>query len=78
MTRKITFGLFAAAAIGAAAVLPTSASAHGFHGWGWGFGHHGFYGFGGPALVVDDGCLVREMVQTRRGPRIRLVNVCGY
>jgi hypothetical protein len=81
MTRKSIVGLFAAACLGAAALLPSTASAHGFHhGWGWGggYGHH-FYG--GPAFVVGGGyddCLQRRIVETRRGPRVRLVNVCGY
>jgi len=74
MMRKTTLGLLAAAALGMTALLPSAASAHGFHGW---HHHHGFFGFG-PAFVVDDGCLVREVVPTRRGPRVRLVNVCGY
>ncbi len=79
MMRKTTLGLLAAAALAMSALIPSAASAHGFHGWGWGWHHHhhGFYGFG-PTVVVDDGCLVREVVGTRRGPRVRLVNVCGY
>lgn len=79
MMRKTTLGLLAAAALGMTALLPSAASAHGFHGFhGW-HHHHGFFGFGyGPAYVADDGCLVREVVETRRGPRVRLVNACGY
>lgn len=78
MTRNTTLGLITAAAIGMSALLPSAASAHGGHGWGWGgHGHHGFFGFG-PVFVADDGCLVRQVVDTRRGPRVRLVNVCGY
>jgi Spy/CpxP family protein refolding chaperone len=73
MTRVLTLGLLAAAALGMTALAPTAASAHG---WGWGHHHHFF---GGPAFIVnDDGCLVRQLVETRRGPRVRLVNVCGY
>jgi hypothetical protein len=86
MFRKLTLGLIAAAALGAAALAPSAASAHGFgwHGGGWhggwhgGFGHHGFYG---PTLYVGgltDDCLQRRVVETRRGPRVRRVNVCAF
>lgn len=87
MLRKITLGLIAAASLGVAALAPGAASAHGFHfggggwhgGWHGGFGHHGFYG--GPAIYVggpSDDCYQRRVVETRRGPRIRIVNVCDY
>lgn len=79
MTRKLTLGLLTAAALGMTALIPTAASAHGWGGHG-GFGR-GFFGFGfGPSIVVNDdsSCLVRQVVETRRGPRVRLVNVCGY
>ena len=80
MIRKVTLALLAAACLGATALMPSAASAHGF-GWGWhgGFGHHGFYG--GPAFVVggyDGGCVQRRVVDTPWGPRLRFVNVCGY
>ena len=39
MLRKTALGLIAAASLGAAALVPSAASAHGFHG-GW--GHHGW------------------------------------
>jgi len=42
MFRKLTFALLATAALGAAALAPTSASA-----WGHGGGFHGGYGFHG-------------------------------
>lgn len=85
MIRKLTLGLVAAASLGAMALTPTVASAKG---WGWNggfhhhhFGHHGFYG--GPTFVVgggyyNDDCLQRRVVETRRGPRVRLVNVCAF
>ncbi|WP_371423297.1 hypothetical protein [Tardiphaga sp.] len=84
MLRKMTLGLIAAASLGAAALAPSAASAHGWHigGWhgGWGgYGHHAFYG--GPAFYVGgltDGCLQRRIVETRRGLRVRTVNVCAY
>lgn len=80
MIRKLTLGLLAAASLGAMALTPSAASAKGF---GWGgfhhhhFGYHGFYG--GPTLVVGGGydeCMQRRVVDTPRGPRVRLVNVC--
>ena len=77
MLRKITLGLIAAASLSVAAVAP--ASAHGFHGhWGHGWGHGGF-GFGG--FYVNAGasdCYQQQMVQTRHGLRLRMVNVCAY
>jgi hypothetical protein len=80
MTRVLTLGLVTVATLALSALVPSAASAHAFHGWGWhgGFGHHGFYGFGPTMIVQDDSCLVRQVIDTRRGPRLRLVNVCGY
>ena len=78
MFRKVTLGLIAAASLGVAALAPGSASAHGFHGhWGHGWGHG--YGFGG--LYINTGvsdCYQQRMVETRRGLRLRTVNVCAY
>ena len=77
MIRKVTLGLIAATSLGAAALVPSSASAHGFHGGGWGHGwHHGF-GIGG--LYIDTSvadCYQERLVQTRNGLRVRSVNVC--
>jgi hypothetical protein len=75
MLRKIALTAVAAAALGAAALAPTSASAQGWH-HGW----HG--GWSGPRVVVRGpvygygGCYVRRMVPTPWGPRWRLVNRC--
>ena len=76
MTRKLTLAL-AAAAIGAAALTPTTASA-----W-YGHGHHGFwrggYGFGfyGPTYIAGPDCyVVKKVVMTDFGPRVRRVTVC--
>jgi hypothetical protein len=80
MFRKVTLGLIAAASLGAAALAPVSASAHGFHGgWGWGHGGwgHGFYGSTVYIGGVTDNCLQQRMVETRRGMRLRTVNVCN-
>jgi hypothetical protein len=77
MFRKITLGLIAAASLSVAAVAP--ASAHGFHG-GWGHGGWGYGGFGFGGLYVNAGndCYQQRMVETRRGLRLRMVNVCAY
>ena len=79
MLRKVTLGLIAAASLGAAALAPSAASAHGFHGgWhhGWGYG-----GFGIGGIYVSTGvsdCYQQQYIQTRHGVRLRTVNVCGY
>jgi hypothetical protein len=82
MLRKIMLTLATGAALGAAALTPTSASAHwaGGH-WGgghWG-GHWGFYRpgiriYAGP--VVYGGCMVQRWVYTPWGLRLRWVNRC--
>jgi len=84
MTRKLIFALAASAAIGAAALAPTAASAkpwhhHHHHGWhgGWGFG---FYGpaYCGPRYLVGGDCyIVRRVVWTPYGKRVRRVEVCN-
>ena len=78
MFRKLILALGATAVIGAAALSPTTASAHGWHGHhGW---HHGWHrGFGvrfvAPAYYGD--CyIVRRVVWTAYGKRIRRVTVC--
>jgi hypothetical protein len=77
MLRKTLFALAATAALGAAALVPTAASAHGYHG----HGHFGFRGFGiavvSPAYAYSS-CWRYQWVETRRGLRRILVNVCGY
>ena len=81
MLRKVTLGLIAAASLGAAALAPSAASAGGIHfGHGWGHGYGYGYGFG-PSLYINTGvsnCLQQRMVETRRGLRLRTVNVCAY
>jgi hypothetical protein len=81
MLRKLSLVAVAAAALGVAALAPTSASAWGGHGWhgGW----HGGWGWRGPRVFVGgpayDGygdCYVRRLVPTPWGPRWRLVNRC--
>ena len=84
MFRKLTLGLIAAASLTLAAAAPASAGGF-YHGHHWGHG----YGYGwGPAvgvgiggLYVDtalNGCLQQRLVETRRGMRLRTVNVCAY
>jgi hypothetical protein len=85
MLRKLTLtlALAASAALGAAALSPTTASAHGWHGghWGHGWGHSYGAGFGFSPVYVgpqyaDDGCYVTRRVRTARGIRLRTINVC--
>jgi hypothetical protein len=79
MLRKVTLGLIAAASLGAAALIPSAASAHGFHHWGHGWGHG--YGLGFGNLYINTGvsdCYRQQWVETRRGMRLRTVNVCAY
>ena len=81
MLRKITLGLIAAAALTLAAAAPASAGPfhhHHHHGY-WGHGHGFRLGFGG--IYVNTGinnCLQQQWVETRRGVRLRTVNVCAY
>jgi hypothetical protein len=78
MFRKTILAVAATAAIGAAALTPTAASA-----WGWHGGWHGWHGgfFAGPAIRIvtpsyADACTVRRWVETPFGPRVRFVNRC--
>jgi hypothetical protein len=72
MIRKTLLGLTAIAALGAAALAPTSASAWGFKHHGW--GHHGF-GFYGPGYVsyASDCYLVKKVY---RSGAVRMIRVC--
>jgi hypothetical protein len=80
MLRKFALGLVAAASLGAMALAPSAASAHGgfghHHHFGH-FGHHFGHGFG-IAYVgdYDDGCYVVRRVPTPFGFRLRTINVC--
>ncbi|HTZ02151.1 MAG TPA: sulfur globule protein precursor [Xanthobacteraceae bacterium] len=76
MLRKTMFALAAAVALGATALTPTAASAHGGGNW-----HGGWYGWHGPIVrvyagPVDGGCVVRRWVYTPYGPVLRWVNRC--
>jgi hypothetical protein len=78
MFRKLALAVVAAASLGAAALTPSAASAHG---WGWHGGHHHHHGFYGPGfrvgyVGVGPGCYVTRRVMTPYGLRWRTVNVC--
>ena len=76
MIRKTLLGLTAIAALGAAALAPTSASAWGFH-HGWGHWGHGWgYGFYGPGFVnYDSDCYLVKKIY--RSGAVRYVRVCS-
>jgi hypothetical protein len=81
MFRKIALGLIAATTLTLAAAAP--AAAGGFHHghWGHGWGHGYGYGLGFGGLYINTGvndCLQQQWVETRRGMRLRTVNVCAY
>lgn len=82
MFRKLTIALGAAAVVAAAALAPTTASAAG--GWHGHHGHHGWHrggfrvGFYGPSYLAGPDCyVVRRVVGTPYGPRLRRVTVCN-
>jgi hypothetical protein len=82
MFRKLILALGAVVTLSAAALAPTSASAwgggwHGHHGWhgGW---HGARIGFYGPTYVTGPDCyIVKRVVETPYGPRLRRVTVCN-
>jgi hypothetical protein len=78
MLRKTILAFVTGVALGAAALAPTSASAHwggGWHGgWRGGYFHGPVVGvYAGPAY---GGCMVRRWVYTPYGPALRWVNRC--
>jgi hypothetical protein len=84
MLRKLILTVATAASLGAAALAPTTASAHWGGGWGGHWGHWGGWGHGfyRPGITVYagpigyGGCVVRRWVATPYGPVLRWVNVC--
>ena len=83
MFRKMTLGLIAAASLTITAAAPASAGSfyHGHHHWGHGYGWGPAVGVGFGGVYVDtglNGCLQQRLVETRRGMRLRTVNVCAY
>ena len=77
MIRKSILALTGIAALAAAALAPTSASAWGFkggwHGWGHGWGH-GFYGYGVRYVDVVPSCYFVKKVN--RYGEVRMIRVC--
>lgn len=77
MLRKSILAAATCLTLGAAALAPTSASAHwiggGWHG-GWGWGHGPFVRV--YTAPVYGGCMVRTWVPTPYGMRLRWVNRC--
>ncbi|WP_065751358.1 hypothetical protein [Bradyrhizobium paxllaeri] len=81
MFRKITLGLIAAASLTFAAAAPASAGGFHHHHWGHGYGWGPAVSVGFGGVYVDtglNGCLRQRWVETRRGVRLRTVNVCAY
>jgi len=78
MIRKTVLALTAIAALGTAALAPTSASAWGFKG-GWHGHHHHHHGIGfgfyGPSYVVASDCYWVKRYNKFGQPR--LYKVCG-
>ena len=74
MLRKTILALAASAALGGAALAPTSASAWHAGGWYGGWGYHPYVRV--YAAPVYGGCTVRRWVYTPYGPVLRWVNVC--
>lgn len=79
MIRKTMLALAATAAVGVAALTPTTASAWTHH------HHHGFHGWRGVGLgvaiaapMIAASCHQYRYVETRRGLRRILVNTCAY
>jgi hypothetical protein len=77
MFRKLTIALGATVALAAAALAPSAASAHSHHhGWGWGHGFGIYAPIYAAAPVYEDCYVVRKVVATPYGPRVRRVPVC--
>ena len=87
MLRTLAFAAAASFALGAAALTPTTASAHGWRGHhgGWhghhgGWRHHRHFGprfvYRAPVYAAYNSCLRTRWVPTPWGPRRRVVNVC--
>ena len=81
MLRKTMLAIATCVTLGAAALAPSSASAHWGGGWhgGWNGGWHG--GWRGPIIRVYagpgyGGCMVQRWVYTPYGPVLRWVNRC--
>jgi hypothetical protein len=77
MFRKFALVLGTTVTIGTAALIPTSASAHGHHGhWHGGFGWGG--GIYAPLYVSSPDCyIVKRVVDTPLGLQVRRITVCN-
>jgi hypothetical protein len=78
MLRKLTLSVLAVAALGMAALVPTSADA-GFKHKHWKHWHwHGPIVYGGPVYYGGyyGSCWVKRWVKTPYGPRLKTVYVC--
>ena len=76
MFRKSLLALAATVAVGAALMTPSTASA-----WHHHHGHHGLRAFAFGAVIaapVVASCYQYRWVETRRGLRRMLLNVCAY
>jgi len=71
MFRKTMIALAATIGVAGAALIPTAASAHHHHG-----GHHNHARF--HFTVAGPSCWEYRVIETRRGLRRVLVNVCTY
>ena len=90
MIRKFALGLVAAVTLGAAALVPTAASAFSVKvgvGSGWHPHYHPHHHrvyvappmfVGAPLLAAQPGCMEKRLVQTRKGLRWRTVNACAF
>lgn len=78
MLNKLVLAVIATSALAAAAFAPTAASAKPFPHWGWGhFGHGIGIGLYAPSAYDSPDCyIVREVVDTPMGPRLRRMTVC--
>lgn len=89
MFRKLTIALGAIAVVAvtaASSATPASAApGWGGHGWGGHHGHHGHHGwhrgfgigFYNPTYTASPDCyVVKKVVMTHNGPRVRRVTVC--
>jgi hypothetical protein len=77
MFRKLVLAAAATSALGVAALAPTAASAHYWHGHHR--GHHWYGGVYAPAYAyaaAPDCYVVKRVVATPDGPRTRLITVC--
>ena len=77
MIRKSILALTGIAALAAAALAPTSASAWGKGGWHHGWGHgwgHGFYGYGVRYVDVVPSCYYVKKIN--RFGEVRMIRVC--